>query len=131
MGTLWVVWPLGEVMNEWLESEGVEPPQLESRFPTGREIINTLNSLAEYEVKFNDNGINATWQAYISSKNRPEEYWTLLNISQYTGADLPQELCFEKGHEELIRLILKKLTQYCGPLVLVADSGGEPQLINA
>src|SRR4051812_31420039 len=108
MGTLWVVSPLNEEMNEWLESAGIEPTQSESRLPTGREIVNALNSLAEYEVKFNDSGINATWQAYISSKSLPEEYWTVININQYTGADLSQELCFKNGHEELIKLILKK-----------------------
>lgn len=48
MGILWTVWPLGNEMNEWLESEGIEPTQLESCFPTGSEIINVLNFLAEY-----------------------------------------------------------------------------------
>jgi hypothetical protein len=117
-------------MNEWLKTESITPTQQESRFPTGSEVAHVLRSLADHEVKINNNGIGAHWQGFISSKNLPEKYWALLNIREYTGDDLPQEIYFEKGDEELIKLILKKLTYHCGPLVLIADCGGAPQLIN-
>jgi hypothetical protein len=131
MGILWTVWPTDDQMKEWLDSEGVEYPKSVSRFPKGIEVKEVLNNLEGYTVQIFDNGIGNTWQADIHSTAKPEEIWTLLNISEYSGDDEPQEIWFEKGHEELIKLVLKKISEICGPQVLIADAGGEPQVINA
>jgi hypothetical protein len=130
MGILWTVWPTDDKMKEWLDSEDIEYPQEPSRFPKGKEVKEVLNNLVGYKVKIYDNGIGNTWQADIHSEVKLEE-WTLLNISEYSGDEESQEIWFEKGHEDLIKLILKRLSEICGPLVLIDDAGCEPQVINA
>jgi len=131
MGILWTVWPTTDEMKEWLTSEGVEYPAQVSRLPKGKEIKSVLESLDGYKVEIKENGVGNSWQAWIESTSNPEEYWTLLNITEYSGDDEYQEPWFEKGHEILIKLILSKLSTYCGPLVIIPDTGGTPEVINA
>lgn len=131
MGILWTVFSVNDEMKEWLDSEGVEYPDHSSRFPKGKEVKEVLRNLEGYEIEIIDNGIGNNWQAWINSKIEPEKYWTLLNISKYSGDEELQEIWFEKGHDELIKLVLQKLNYYCGPLVLIADTGDPPEVINA
>ena len=130
MGILWTVWPLNEEMKSWLSETGVDYPDVESRFPTGHEIKTALDELAEYDIRINDNGVGEPWQATIIAKEGTgEKEWTLLNITEYSGDTEPQELWFEKGWESLIKHVLHVLSAYCGPLVLMADTGGDPEVI--
>ncbi len=130
MGVLWTVWPLDEQMKSWLDETGVSYPNLSSRWPKGSEIKTVVASLGNFDVKVNDNGIGATWQASIVAKEGGDSgEWTLLNISKYSGDEEEQELWFEKGWESLITRILTQLTAYSGPLVLIADTSGEPTVI--
>jgi len=132
MGNMWIVWPLDDQMTNYLDSLDIDYPKVRSRFPTGLEIKNTLSALRGYEVEITDNGLSATWQAMIiRSGIDPEPEWALLNISRYTGDGLEQELIFEKGHETLIKHVLRLLVPQSGPLVLVCDAGGEPEVILA
>jgi len=130
MGILWTVWPLDDEMKSWLDETGVDYPKEPSRFPTGREIKEVIAGLQEFDIKINDNGIGSPWQASIVSKSGGDSgEWTLLNIQEYSGDDEQQKLWFEKGWESLIASILREITKSCGPLVLIADCGGEPQVI--
>lgn len=131
MGVLWTTYPINVEMREWLESEGVEAPENDSRFPTGREVKQALENLEEVTVEITDNGVGHTWQAWINSKLEPEKIWTLLNISKYSGDDKPQEVWFEKGDENLIKYVLGKISYYSGPQVLIPDTGDTPEVINA
>jgi len=117
-------------MCAWLEEQKISYPKVPSRFPTGAEIKSVVNSLRGYNVEIIDNGIGSSWQASIVHATGGDTgAWTLLNISTYSGDDEPQHLWFEKGWESLITEILQKLTVACGPLALMADSGGEPTVI--
>ena len=130
MGILWTVWPLDDEMKSWLDEIEVEYPDKASRFPTGLEIKNALTTLSEYDIKITDNGPGASWQAFIVHKQGGEKGpWTLLNVTKYSGDNEQQKLWFEKGWEELIELVLKKLSVSCGPLVLIPDTGGDPIII--
>lgn len=132
MRIMWGVWPLDGDMTSYLDDLGIEYPTGQSRFPTGLEIQEALREFQGYEVEINDNGLSGTWQAIITRSGVEEEpEWALLNISCYTGDDQPQKLIFDKGHEDLIIRVLRLLTPKCGPLVLIADAGGEPQVIAA
>ena len=132
MGTLWTVWPLDHEMKSWLDDIGVSYPKEISRFPTGREIKDVLDTLSNYDVKITDNGIGSIWQAFIASKKgAAHDEWTLLNVSQYAGDDKEQELWFEKGWESLIIAILEKIAEKSGPLALIADADGEPLIITS
>lgn len=131
MGILWTVWPLDDDMCQWLDEQEVAYPLTSSRFPTGAEIKAIVYGLKGHSVKVNDNGLHVLWQALITPKGDevgPE--WAVLSVSDFSGEDLPQQLYFEKGHERLIIEILQRLTPSCGPLVLIADAGGKPAIIN-
>ncbi|MFZ6876428.1 hypothetical protein ACO0LF_30620 [Undibacterium sp. Di27W] len=131
MGILWTVWPLDEQMKSWLVETGIDYPDTKSRFPTGIEIKSALSQLKNYDVNITDNGIGHTWQAMINKKEEAmESEWTVLNISEYSGDEHPQKLWFEKGWESLIHQILHNIVPYCGPLVLIADSGDDPVIIS-
>jgi hypothetical protein len=132
MGILWTVWPLDDQMRTWLDETGVGYPDKPSRFPTGAEIKAALSRLGDLSVNICDKGLNTTWQASIESKeSRDTGPWTLLTINNFSGDDLPQEVCFEKGWESLIKRVLGEFAQSCGPLVLLADTGdGEPQIVD-
>jgi hypothetical protein len=81
-------------------------------------------------VKITDNGLDPSWQARIESEEAPEELWTPLNISTYTGDNEPQEIWFEKGHRIIIHQVLKAVCAKCGPLLLLPDTGDTPEVIN-
>jgi len=131
MGVFWTVWPLDEDVRRWLTEIQVPFPDQVSRFPVGGEIKRALTDLPGYQVEITDNGIGASWQALITSESGADEGpWTLLNVSEYTGDELPQKLWFEKGWESLITTILERLVPACGPLVLIPDTGGTPTVIS-
>lgn len=129
MGTVWTVLPVDEKMKIWLDELGVAYPAKASRLPTGREIKATLRMLEAYDVTINAHGIGAPWQASIAHKSGATGPWTVLNIVNYTGDELEQNLFFEKGWESLVTAILKRLRKSCGPLVLIADADGDPLVI--
>jgi hypothetical protein len=130
VGILWTVWPLDEGMREWLDEQCIAYPERPSRFPTGAEIKSVLAMLTSYDVEITDNGLEEHWQAFIVHKEGGDSSpWTRLNVSNYSGDHLPQQLSFEKGWESLITEILQHLSVACGPLVLIADTGGEPTVI--
>lgn len=129
MGILWTVWPLDDDMKSYLDEEGINHPEAPSRFPTGHEIKEALKNIEGYNISYYDNGVGQSWQASIESATNPEDSWTLLNVSEYSGDNEPQQLWFEKGDENLIKLILRSLSLNCGPLTLIADCGGPPQVI--
>ena len=129
MGVLWTTYPLDDEMKGWLDSQDVWYPDSPSRFPTGNEIKEALAGLPGVDVQITDNGVGASWQAWIISDTSPEEMWTLLNISRYSGDDEPQELWFEKGHEQLIKTVLNEICKTSGPIVLMPDTGDPPEVV--
>jgi hypothetical protein len=130
VGILWTVWPLDDQMKKWLSELSIEHPNVRTRFPTGNEVKQTLANLEGYRIDVIDNGLSHSWQAWIESDREPDK-WTLLNITSYSGDDEPQEIWFEKGHEDLIKQLVQLFAQRCGPLVLIADVGGDPMVIAA
>ena len=129
MGVLWTVRPLIDEIKSYLDETGIDYPNNPSRLPTGREINDVVVALLAFDVKINNNGVGSSWQAHIVSRRNQDEY-ALLNIEEYTGDDQEQELWFEKGSEKVIRLILQKLSNKAGPLVLIPDTGDEPTVIS-
>src|ERR1700689_3644016 len=132
MGIMWTVWPLDDKMKEWLNQIGIAYQNTPSRFPTGKEIKLLVANLKlqGFNVRVCDNGVGKAWQALIASEVGAGE-WANLMVTRFSGDDQEQELYFEKGSESLIVLILKELAQKCGPLVLIAEAGGDPQIITA
>lgn len=132
MGTMWTVWPLDDRMKEWLDKNGIEHPSIPSRFPTGKEIKEVVANLPGFNVQVYDNGVGKHWGAFIVSPLGGDNgEWADIKIRSFSGDDQEQQLYFEKGSESLIVLILKQLAQKCGPLVLITDAGGAPQIISS
>ena len=128
MAIMWTVWPLDGEMTEWLTTQDIEFPDVPSRFPTGSEIKRTLDSL-DVKVRYHNNGLGKIWSALIERGDESNSTWATLIIDEYAGDDQPQHLYFEKGDETLIRMLLKRLAAYSGPLVLLDDAGDQPRVI--
>ena len=131
MGVLWTTYPLNDEMTEWLDSLEVSYPKTPSRFPTGREVKDAVSELNGIKASIRDNGVGGSWQVWLESETKPEEFWTLLNITNYSGDNEQQEIWFEKGHEHLIKQVLAVICAKCGPLVLIPDTGGDPEVVSA
>ncbi|MET0247661.1 MAG: hypothetical protein ABW182_13000 [Sphingomonas sp.] len=112
-------------MTEWLDEQGISWPDTASRFPTGSEIRQVLGALPA-EIELIDNGVDGPMSASIFQR---EDCWASLQIERFTGDDDPQALYFEKGSEELIVEILRRLSVFCGPLVLINDVGDPPEVV--
>jgi hypothetical protein len=118
-------------MRSWLDELGTAYPHVPSRFPTGSEIRAALSEIEGYRVEISAGGIGAPWQASVSRAIAPEQGpWTVLNITAYSGDDMPQEVWFAKGWQELIEQIVGRFALRCGPLTVFPDTGEEPKVID-
>ena len=131
MGVIWCVFPLDDVMQDWLRDLEIPFPRKPSRLPTGAEIKRALAELSGYQVQITENGLGAHWEAdIVGPRGADEDGWALLRILKYAGEDQPQELYFEKGCEPIMVAILSRLTPVCGPLALLPDTGDPPSVID-
>src|SRR6185369_5397833 len=134
MGVLYSVLPLTHELRPAMRDWGFpDVPFAEARNPTPAEIRGVLSNLPGYRAFFNDPPtIGTGWQAEVEDASDAESgAWTLVNMSEYPGEDVPGEVWFEKGWPDLIVQTLVRLAARTGPLVLVADCGGSPLLIRA
>ncbi len=128
MGVIYVAIPLNDESETWLDSWEIEYdiPDQRGRDPTFAEITGVLARLpnAEVETGRHDN-------LFEASIERDEDTWTNLVLNDVTDDDGACTVVFEKGSELLILEILILLADKCGPLILNADTGEEPILVNA
>ena len=135
MGILYAVTPLlaAEEFIEWLRMFGNEPPKASpSRYPTVREIRDTLAQLDGYSFEASTGGRN--WEAEIFERGRGDDRWSGewadLIVTGYHGDDnVPLSCYFSKGPARLPVVIVQQLTKHCGPLVIMLDSCAIPLLI--
>ena len=88
-----------------------------------------LDSLSDHVVEYSID--DQTLRVTISQAG--SEMWASLVIMDYNRAEdenSPHEFYFEKGWSELVLEILDKLSEICGPLVLVPHSGDKPTLVS-
>lgn len=129
MGVLYSVLPLNASCAEWLDNEGVanSTPTLASRFPTPREITKVLRQLSDYTFELSADVSSGEWSATISAAS--SKAWAVLRVTNYSSDDEPHEIYFAKGWPEVIFIVVERLTQYCGPLVVVDDSTVTPVVV--
>src|SRR5690349_6390977 len=135
MGILYAAAPLVADENsiEWLRQFGNEPPEAPlSRYPTVREIRDTLAQLDGYSLETSTGGMN--WEAVIFESGRQDDRWAGewadVIVTEYHGDDtIPLSFYFSKGPARLPTLIVQQLTKSCGPLVIMRDSDVIPLLI--
>jgi hypothetical protein len=109
----------------------VQNPETSStdRRPTPREVVQVLQGIAGYEATITANRDSGEWHATIQSCDPGNPSWTALRISDYRDDDSPHDLCFHKGFPEVVLLVVERLTRFCGPLVVVNDSGSSPTVV--
>lgn len=149
MGKSHSVLPLQPEIVSWLQDDyGLHISLVPSRYPTLREIRDILDHLENYTVTYTVDFIaradpfSATatqlqrgWQADIFDprawKGRHYEgQWATLVVLQYQGNDdLPHPFYLSKSSGEVSLLILQRLSQVYGPLVVMADDGSDPIVV--
>jgi hypothetical protein len=131
MGVLYSVFPLDDQLRNYLDSEGISFPDSvpAGRHPKPGEIKAVLGALEGYEIEYSGGGLGEIWQAFVGHASEPDREWTLVNVLDYAGDDVPRSLHFEKGWPELIVRILVGLSRSCGTLVLVPDTGETPLIV--
>jgi hypothetical protein len=128
MGTLYAVLTLDRECATWLDAEGIPHPFVSdsSRYPTPREISEVLSQLSGYAVtiELEQGGI---WSATVEAADGP---WTTVRIRDFRSEETPHEFHFSKGWPEVIFTITERLSQHCGTLVVVDDSGCPPVMVS-
>jgi len=118
--------PENQDFRDWLNAEGVDFPTVKSRFPTLNELLVILNTFKGLAVS-----VDMSHGVLISlgdPQNLNHGFALMLgNII----ADGYYDFYFWQGknQEMTMALILKKLSVFCGPLVLREGYGGTPMLI--
>jgi|GEM_PF-1249117 len=139
MSLHYLVSPLraNEKFAHWLHDFGIVlPSSTESRFPTLREIYFVLEHLEDCTFdSANDYFTGGThWEADIIKRDCFDDQgvgeWANLCVMNYQGNDdTPLAFYFRKGFVRLMILIVQRLTEICGPLVIVQNSGYIPLLV--
>jgi hypothetical protein len=134
MGVLYTVVPLDEPIAGYIRDLGGVAPSFDapSREPTPQELRTVCRSLTDLKVTMYSPPGHA-WQIMIEGLRDPDnEPWTLLNVRDFNGDEtVPHSIWFEKGWPSLILRIVGSLAAYCGPLVIVPDTGCVPIVVSA
>ena len=102
---------------------GTAPP---GRYPTPEEIGDTLENIPKLKASYAVS--ERTWEAGIIS--REDISWANLVVKDYDGHfQKPHHFYFRAGWDETILLVTSHLVKTCGPLVLLPDSGDQPQIV--
>ena len=126
MSVLRTVLSMDATCIEWLDREGVphpEPPPI-PRLPTPREVTEVLQQLPGYTASVSASLTSGKWSAEISATDFSNPAWAVLRVCDYHSDNQPHELYFPDGWREVIFSVVERLSHYCGPLVVVDDSGG-------
>ena len=88
-----------------------------------REIIESIPGIqADYLIS------ESVWQVSVRSRN--DISWAILTVKAYSGdPHTAHEFYFSAGWDEMILMVTSNLAKYCGPLVLMHDSGALPQVV--
>lgn len=108
----------------WLQSEGIDFPEMKGRFPTLDELTNVLHTFAGLTVNV-DQGTTT-----VVSLGKPEEPGFALMLGEVTTAGYYDFFFWGWRNEKLTMVeILKRLSVVCGPLVLREQYSSTPVLI--
>ncbi len=131
MGIIYSVNLASSDARAWLFEQGIHCSDRPSRWPTGAELKQAVECISDINVTYNDNGIGHCWQALLSNgENDCREVWAAVNVDEYLGDDRENKFWFDKGTTELNVAVALALSAITGPLVLVADCGGPPLVVD-
>lgn len=96
------------------------------RYPEPSEIKAVLESIPDLRVTYKIS--EKVWEAGLMS--RKDIFWAYLAVRDYSGdPETSHHFYFPAGWDEIILQVTTKLVKRCGPIVLLPDSGGLPQLV--
>ena len=131
MGILYTVCLVDDAARAWLLEQDITCSERSSRWPTGEELRQAVECFSGVQGQYNDNGLGHCFQALLNWGDVDEQgIWAALNVEQYRGSDQGTEFWFEKGTAELNVAITLALSAKTGPLVLFADCGGHPLVLD-
>ncbi|HWB05787.1 MAG TPA: hypothetical protein VG796_22390 [Verrucomicrobiales bacterium] len=142
MGVFYSVAPLDDSLAACFREVGVELPQNRgySRNPTPQEARDVCLALTEFNVEAFAPP-ECAWRIVIMGrKDSPAaseidyetEPWTTLNVHDFDGNETtPHTIWFEKGWPALILRIVHALTEKCGTLIIIPDTGCKPLAVRA
>ena len=111
------------LMNMDMTLPGTVSPR---RYPSPDAILRTMERLPG--VSFSTLIGKTRWQMTVRS--REDVAWAVLELRDYSGdLEEPHRFYFSGGWDEMILLVATQLTHYCGPLVLLDESGAPPQIV--
>jgi hypothetical protein len=116
--------PDNKDFRDWLQSEGVDFPDVKGRFPTLDELLDVLHT-------FNGLAVNVDKSDVISvSLGDPEEPGFALMLGDISSDGYYDFFFWGWRNQDItMAAILKKLSVFCGPLVLREQYGATPILI--
>ncbi len=121
------VYPLDPTIKDirdWLQSEGVDFPNVKGRFPTLDELLKVLHTFDGLSVNVDKiNGITV-------SLGDPEEPGFALMLGKISPDGYYDFFFWGWRNQDIIMTtILKKLSVFCGPFILWEQYGATPILI--
>ncbi len=102
---------------------GEVPP---GRYPAPAVIQRVIDALSGLRTNYVIG--RAVWEVTVIS--RKDVVWATLAVSDYSGdPEIPHRFYFAAGWDEMILTLTSELVSYCGPLVLLHESGLPPQVV--
>ena len=132
MGVVYAVVSLDDESRVVLSESNISLPKENGRLPTPNEFKFAVSELSGVNCEYHQEK-SQTWTAIIESppdNEHEDEQWTTALIHEYENDDQPCVIVFEKGTEELIVRAVLELSKTTGPLVLLADDGQLPLVVN-
>lgn len=124
MGVLYVAVPVDSASAELLDEAGVTYPG-DARWPTGTELRRVLDTLEGCAVEYSTT--SEGWDADVTDITTGED--TTLWIEQPSADESPVKFSFHKGDCRLAIRIVRCLTEFCGPYVMLEGGVGSVAVV--
>lgn len=138
MGTIRVTFPLDAMIGAWLDELGISHPSSlpPSRRPTPAEVIDAVASLPSctHHVSRTSTSIDIqidcgdAWSHVVLHEEAPAQE-SKTDLCAPRGDHVPCDISFYAGSEEVAIVLSRRLSERCGPLVLVPDTGVDPVVV--
>ncbi|BBM02432.1 hypothetical protein [Microbulbifer sp. GL-2] len=132
MGILYHVHCPEADLKEWVETEfNLKFPHGPSRWPTVEELKSVVEQFTGFKIKYNENKNGIPHQVVMDFVEEPKDrLYALINIENKDEKGQESAFWFEKGSTELNIAITYAVSKFTGPIVIIADCGGPPIIVD-
>jgi hypothetical protein len=118
--------PDNKDFRDWLHAEGVDFPDVKGRFPTLDELLDVLHTFNGLAVNVEKNEVILV---SLGDRENLEPGFALM-LGHITPDGYYDFFFWQSGNQAItMAAILKKLSVFCGPLVLREGYGATPMLV--